>query len=959
MDLARKDDYLLVAEYNNDRLRRVHIPTAEVTTLAGDGVDGTDDGLGTSARFNYPSGISVYEDLAFVADKVNNMIRTVTLADIPTNDASAPYFTIPVGRTGLAWGLGQNTAVDGGRDVATVNMPFSVAVSSDNQWLYTASYDSCHIRRTRLVDMVTDTLAGSGSCGAAVDGVGTNARFHKLYEITLSSDDRLLYVSDRLNSRIRIVDTLTASTSTFASSIGVGGVALSADDSTLYVTDTTAHQIWSYDTTTGAGSQIAGSTRGFAEGVGTSAKFDNPRALVVSADGNFLYIADDQNDRVRLLNLATKEVTTVVGNGAHATTDGFGTSASLFWPYGLALSDDYLYVSQQTANNLRRVRLADYYTDTLSGTGTNGYRNGDGSFAQFGATLGIALNPAKDTLYVCSSNHRVQYVNVVERDVRPASPVLPSDHPAGTGYGMLVVRGSYMSIEPVFSPFGRDWAIAMWIKIPASCDSGRGDTEFIFNRGHESDTNRQLRIMHNYGKLTFQIFNSGSDHRTYQTSAIYQDDVWHHVAWSVSALGEWFIAIDGVPQSHGVSSYPALEIGSGEVTYLGANHVPNHDKGCIRYADVRIMEQVLTQASVGKIYAERGVVATGTAVRGRAVTLGPAPVIWLPLDDEYVYASVDGIYSAVAMAFPDEAGHVLPYVAQLSDHPSGEGGVVHVQKGSYLSIDPVFSLFGRDWSISLWIKAPASCDDNRHDTEFIFNYGGSVNDDVLVRIYHQYGKITFLTHSSSGSVYHQTDALYQDDEWHHLTWSVTVAGSWFITIDGAEIAHGVTGHAIPEITAGEEVIHLGAAHIPNHDKSCFRYADFRVMDSVLTQADVDTIYAERGKIKIETAQADNGTIVGYTIEASPLFSIGGYGGGGASGCGNTPLQCLVPLAQTNVSGEGGSCHQADSPMCATFSRIGQYAGGGGGSVGDGAKASVNSNGQYHGGYGGQSMHDHL
>ena len=49
---------LLVADYNNHRIRRIDLQTLHVTTLAGSGSAGIEDGLGTWASFYHPTGVT-------------------------------------------------------------------------------------------------------------------------------------------------------------------------------------------------------------------------------------------------------------------------------------------------------------------------------------------------------------------------------------------------------------------------------------------------------------------------------------------------------------------------------------------------------------------------------------------------------------------------------------------------------------------------------------------------------------------------------------------------------------------------------------------------------------------------------------------------------------------------------------------------------------------------------------
>jgi sugar lactone lactonase YvrE len=75
---ADRSGNLYVADTYNNRIRKIVIATGAVTTLAGSGVLGYADGLGTAARFNWPSGITIVGGKLYVADADNHRIRMIT-----------------------------------------------------------------------------------------------------------------------------------------------------------------------------------------------------------------------------------------------------------------------------------------------------------------------------------------------------------------------------------------------------------------------------------------------------------------------------------------------------------------------------------------------------------------------------------------------------------------------------------------------------------------------------------------------------------------------------------------------------------------------------------------------------------------------------------------------------------------------------------------------------------------
>jgi serine/threonine-protein kinase len=72
---------LYVADAKNNRIRKITL-SGEVSTLAGSGTAGSDDGTGTAtaAKFKYPSGVVVdASGNVYVGDSGNNSVRKVTI----------------------------------------------------------------------------------------------------------------------------------------------------------------------------------------------------------------------------------------------------------------------------------------------------------------------------------------------------------------------------------------------------------------------------------------------------------------------------------------------------------------------------------------------------------------------------------------------------------------------------------------------------------------------------------------------------------------------------------------------------------------------------------------------------------------------------------------------------------------------------------------------------------------
>lgn len=267
-----------------------------VTTFAGlPGVFGVDDGTADNARFYSPSGIAVdATGTVYVADTFNSTIRKITPGRVVTTLAG----------TGRVRGSTDATGAS-----ARFDQPFGIAVDS-NGTVYVADARGNTIRKITAAGVVT-TLAGRAGSAGSADGSGSNARFTVPYGIAVDTSG-VLFVVDHGNHTIRRV-AADGTVTTLAGTAGSGGSAdgrgaaarfnypsgIAVDRSgTVMVADTDNQAIRAI-TSDGEVTTIAGGRAGSTDGVGTAARFLNPKGLSVSSDGR-LYVADLGNRTIRL-----------------------------------------------------------------------------------------------------------------------------------------------------------------------------------------------------------------------------------------------------------------------------------------------------------------------------------------------------------------------------------------------------------------------------------------------------------------------------------------------------------------------------------------------------------------------------------------------------------------------------------------------------------------------------------
>jgi len=186
---------------------------------------------------------------------------------------------------------------------------------------------------------------------------------------------------------------------------------LTAAGNTLYVADSSNNVIRAVDTA-GTTSLVAGSAAagaGYVNAVGAAARFAQPRGLV-AYNGN-LYIADDDNYRIRRLNIATREAFLFSGNGMVGDVQGAPTTAEYNTPRGVAVDGaGNIYVADTNNDEIKKLDLAGNSQD-FAGSSYGYSDNAVGTSAQFAAPHSLECCDAMGYLYVADrDNNRVRKV---------------------------------------------------------------------------------------------------------------------------------------------------------------------------------------------------------------------------------------------------------------------------------------------------------------------------------------------------------------------------------------------------------------------------------------------------------------------------------------------------------------------------------------------------------------------
>jgi hypothetical protein len=147
------------------------------------------------------------------------------------------------------------------------------------------------------------------------------------------------------------------------------GLSIDGSGSFLYVADTNNYRIRRVDLSSGYMSTVAGSgSWGYSDGIGTQATFMSVQGIVVDSSSSRVFVADSNNNRIRMVQISTGSVSTLAGSGSIGATDGVGTSTSFYFPIAIALdpTQTVLLVLDQMNNRIRMIVLSSLMVTTLS-----------------------------------------------------------------------------------------------------------------------------------------------------------------------------------------------------------------------------------------------------------------------------------------------------------------------------------------------------------------------------------------------------------------------------------------------------------------------------------------------------------------------------------------------------------------------------------------------------------------
>jgi DNA-binding beta-propeller fold protein YncE len=295
---------IFVTDSDNNRVLVLKVneagDEAVVEEVIGSGKAGWADGSYAEAEFFRPQGVALFKNKLYVADTENHLIREIDLASKLVKTITG------TGRQSQQWGI-----VKGDAKSTSLNSPWDLLVFGNA--LYIAMAGPHQLWKLDLATGEIGTYAGSGRENLT-DGSLENSALAQPSGIT--TDGSKLYFADPEASAIRSAD-------------------LNPKGKVKTIIGTGLFEFGDID------------------GIGSKARIQHALGIFYNNADELLYIADTYNSKLKTVNPKTKEVLTYSGTGSKGNRDGIG-DAQFNEPNGLVIMNGKIFVTD-TNNNLLRV----------------------------------------------------------------------------------------------------------------------------------------------------------------------------------------------------------------------------------------------------------------------------------------------------------------------------------------------------------------------------------------------------------------------------------------------------------------------------------------------------------------------------------------------------------------------------------------------------------------------------
>ena len=303
---------LVISDSTHHRIIETDL-SGKIRHTIGSGTQGNADGIFALAQFNRPQGVALDGDTLYVADTENHTIRRVDLLAQQVETIAG---------TGEQYGMVRTPTEGPARSIA-LSSPWDIVCNRNDVYIAMAGMHRIFV--LHLDSGLIEPFAGAGP-EALRDGSYQEALFAQPNGLSLD-DSHVLYVADSETSAVRAIE-------------------LTGDKQVKTLVGTGLFDF------------------GDVDGIGDNALLQHVQALCF-VDG-MLYLADTYNNRIKTLNPQTCEVKSFAGTGVAGYKDGPLHEAQFNEPAGLAYAEGKMYIADTNNNAVRVITLANKTVETLN-----------------------------------------------------------------------------------------------------------------------------------------------------------------------------------------------------------------------------------------------------------------------------------------------------------------------------------------------------------------------------------------------------------------------------------------------------------------------------------------------------------------------------------------------------------------------------------------------------------------
>lgn len=446
---------IYIADNGNHRIRKITVSTGIITTIAGTGTASfSGDGeLAINATFNYPRAVAVDKlGNIYIADRENGRVRKIDAITkkISTIISSLEYpDAIAVDSLGNVYvtNTSKNEIImlsetgSSSSIITGLNYPRGITVDNSSN-IYISNTDQIRkytfnsANSTWNSSIVTETGANVSSGDG---GLATSAFVNDPHHLTVDPLGNI-YITEYGANKIRKITVSNGIITTIAGT-GVGGKDAILDGSPLiarlntphgltvdssgnvFIADTSNHRIRKYNMFTESIVTIVGTGQGFSgdNGPAIDAQLNQPIDVALDSFGN-IYIADSFNNRIRMVNMNTKIITTIAGTGVSEFSGDAGPAidANLNKPRGVIIDlSGNILISDSGNHRIRKIDASTKKITTIAGTGESGFSGDTGSAidAKLRNPVGLKLDSLGNIYIADYENNRIRKIDASTKKI--------------------------------------------------------------------------------------------------------------------------------------------------------------------------------------------------------------------------------------------------------------------------------------------------------------------------------------------------------------------------------------------------------------------------------------------------------------------------------------------------------------------------------------------------------------